>query len=132
MKWWRAVAATGCCALTASGCGGASPLRQNATEGTPLHAALGWFAAINEKNDGKAASYLAPAARGMMDWGPASAWPVFAHVHCTTTSATRADAELNCTFNESSSPSEGNPDTWWSVHLRRDNQAWLIDSYGQP
>jgi len=33
---------------------------------------------------------------------------------------------------ESQSPSEGNPDTFWTVSLaRQPNGRWLIDNYGQ-
>src|ERR1019366_6438034 len=38
-----------------------------------------------------------------------------------------------CTFAESASPTEGNPDTFWSIHLHRGpSNGWLIDNYGQP
>jgi hypothetical protein len=68
----------------------------------------------------------------MIGWGPASRWSTFSKVHCETLSATRSRASVYCTFHESWSPSEGNPDTWWSIDLRHARRRWLIDNYGQP
>jgi lipocalin len=45
---------------------------------------------------------------------------------------TATDAVVKCTFHESQSPSEGNPDTFWSIELRHYRGRWLIDNYGQP
>jgi hypothetical protein len=119
-------------ALSLCACGAGAQPAQRARAGTPLHAVLGWFAAINAKDAQSAKSYFAASARYMMDWGPASEWSTFAKVHCTTRSATRTHALLGCTFDESSSPTEGSADTWWSVDLQRVGQNWLIDNYGQP
>lgn len=131
MKWPAAVVAIGGLALVVCGCGSAGQHPQRAPEGTPLQAALGWFAAVNAKDSQKAKTYFAVSARDMMDWGPASEWSTFANIHCTTSSATQTHALVRCTFDESSSPTEGNPDSWWSVELRRGQQGWLIDNYGQ-
>jgi hypothetical protein len=49
----------------------------------------------------------------------------------TLTSSTRTKAIVYCRFHESRSPSEGNPDNFWDVHLRHTKIGWLIDSYGQ-
>jgi hypothetical protein len=102
-----------------------------APAGTPIHAALSWFAAINAKHAQKARSYFWAPDRYLMNWGPASEWSTFSNVRCATTSATRTHAQLRCTFNESASPSEGNPDTFWDIYLRRVHQNWLIATYGQ-
>ena len=47
-----------------------------------------------------------------------------------TVSATPTNAEVHCSFNESASPSEGNPASW-SVDLRQRPEGSLIDNYGQ-
>jgi hypothetical protein len=99
---------------------------------TPRGTVLAWFAAINGKDARTARSYFAPDARYMMDWGPVSGWPRFTKLHCKTLSRRRAHAGVHCTFHESRSPSEGNPDTWWSIDLRRAGRRWLIENYGQP
>jgi hypothetical protein len=41
--------------------------------------------------------------------------------------------ESRCTHtrHESSSPTEGNPDTFWDVFLQNSNHGWLIEGYGQ-
>jgi hypothetical protein len=48
-----------------------------------------------------------------------------------TVSATPTNAEVHCSFNESASPSEGNPASGWSVDLRQRPEGSLIDNYGQ-
>ena len=37
-----------------------------------------------------------------------------------------------CTFSESQAPSVGNPDSFWTVDLKRQpDERWLITNYGQ-
>jgi hypothetical protein len=43
----------------------------------------------------------------------------------------RDAADVFCSFLESASPVEGNPDTFWDVELQRTSRGWLIDNYGQ-
>jgi hypothetical protein len=100
-------------------------------EATPLRTVIGWFRAINAKNASKTRSYLAPAARAQWGNWPTSTWSTFTHLHCKALDTTRKMASVKCTFHESYSPSEGNPDTWWRIDLRRPRRRWLIESWGQ-
>ena len=99
--------------------------------GTPLQVTVGWFKAINAQDAQLATSYFTGDARYMMEWGPASDWSTFRSFRCMTVSATPTNAEVHCSFNESASPSEGNPASGWSVDLRHGPEGWLIDNYGQ-
>jgi hypothetical protein len=100
--------------------------------GSPLQVTVGWFGAINAQDAPLARSYFTPEARPQMDWsGPASEWSSFTKLHCETVSRTSRSAEVRCTFDESASPSEGNPDSFWDVYLTATPRGWLIDSYGQ-
>lgn len=120
-------------ASTAIACGSASAGSTSvATTSTPMRTTLAWFAAINAKDARKARSYFTPGARYMMGWGPSSRWSTFSKLHCGPVSRSRTQASVHCAFHESWSPSEGNPDTWWNVDLRRLRGRWLIDNYGQP
>lgn len=125
--------------LTSVGCGSQSrashapvtwPSRR-----TPLSSTLGWFDAINAHNRRKLLSYVAHDAWDQMGWARASAsWSTFTQLHCRPISlpaSTRIDVFVNCTFNESASPTEGNPDSFWNVELRPAHAGWLIVSYGQ-
>lgn len=47
-------------------------------------------------------------------------------------SETQRRGDVKCTFHESPSRSEGNPDTFWSIDLRHRGRRWLIDNYRQP
>jgi hypothetical protein len=38
---------------------------------------------------------------------------------------------VRCFFHESASPTEGNPDSFWDIYLRRTHSGWLVYSYGQ-
>jgi hypothetical protein len=63
---------------------------------------------------------------------PSVAWSKFTDLHCKTLkTSSRSSAEVLCTFHESSSPSEGNPDSFWDVDLRHTSRGWLIYSYCQ-
>lgn len=103
-------------------------------EATPLRTVIGWFRAINAKEARKAKSYLAPSALAAWANWPTSTWSTFTHLHCKTLRGTRREASVTvkCTFHESDSRSEGNPDTWWAVDLHRSRHRWLIVSWGQP
>lgn len=116
--------------LSASSAGGQS--HSGHLRSTPVRVTLAWFKAINDKNAKKPRSYFTPGARYMMDWGPASSWSTFTKLQCQSLSMTATDAVVKCTFHESQSPSEGNPDTFWSIELRHYRGRWLIDNYGQP
>ena len=101
---------------------------------TALHSTLGWFTAINAHNRHRLLFYVAPSARDQMGWARATVpWRKFADLRCqlrhSPTKSTLAD--VRCTFHESASPTEGNPDTFWDVELRHMRAGWLVDSYGQ-
>lgn len=68
-----------------------------------------------------------------MGWAkPGLAWSKFTHLRCRLLpSSTRHRAIVYCSFHESASPTEGNPDSFWDVYLRHTRNGWLIDSYGQ-
>jgi hypothetical protein len=116
-------------ALTACG-KTAAPLRPS----TPLAAAQSWFAAINAKDLKSAQSHFVVSQRSMMDWGggDTATWSTFSHLHCKTLSHSGVAAVIYCSFSESASPSEGNPDSFWTISLQRSGHGpWLINNYGQ-
>jgi len=139
---WRvtrriALAAMASCVLGAAGCGShgaqaGSRVTRVPASANPLQVTVGWFSSINAQDAPLARSYFTPEARPQMEWsGPPSEWSSFTKVHCETVSATSRRAEVHCTFDESASPSEGNPSTFWDVYLTDTARGWLIDSYGQ-
>jgi hypothetical protein len=69
-----------------------------------------------------------------MSWArPSVRWSKFTRLRCRTSkTSTRSHANVLCTFHESASPVEGNPDTFWDIDLRHTNSGWMIDNYGQP
>jgi hypothetical protein len=102
--------------------------------GTPLQATLSWFAAVNAKDKAAAVAHFAPADASMMGWGngDTSTWSTFTRLRCKQLSQDGTSATVYCSFAESQSPSEGNPDTFWTVWLaRQPDGRWLIDNYGQ-
>ena len=102
--------------------------------GAPLQATLSWFAAVNAKNKAAAVAHFVSAEADMMDWGngDTSTWSTFTRLRCKPLSQDAASATVYCSFHESQSPSEGNPDTFWTVSLaRQPDGRWLIDNYGQ-
>ena len=101
---------------------------------TPLQATLSWFAAVNARDREAAVAHFVPADAGMMNWGngDTSTWSTFTRLHCKPLSQDAASATVYCSFDESQSPSEGNPDSFWTVWLaRQPDGRWLIDNYGQ-
>jgi hypothetical protein len=68
-----------------------------------------------------------------MAWAqPSSQWSKFTDLHCHAAHTPGPNQRLvNCTFHESASPTEGNPDNAWGVDLRHTPHGWLIDNYGQ-
>ena len=132
-----ALTAIATCALVPAGCGShGSPVGSHVTRvpatGSPLQVTVGWFSAINAQDAPLARSYFTPQARGQMDWsGGPSDWSTFTKLHCNTVSRTSRSAEIYCAFDESASPSEGNPDSFWDVYLTDTPHGWLIDNYGQ-
>ena len=105
-----------------------------ASFGTPLQATLSWFAAVNATDKAAAVAHFVAADAGMMNWGngDTSTWSTFTPLHCKPLGQEAASAAVYCSFDESQSPSEGNPDTFWTVWLaRQPDGRWLIDNYGQ-
>lgn len=117
--------------LSACGSGGANTAR--ATE-SPTQVAMSWFNAINT-NDVLAAQKPFQSSRvGQIAWmkEPAADQSRFTDIHCHNTELTATTAEVLCTFSESASITEGNPDTFWSISFQRSStNGWLIDNYGQ-
>jgi hypothetical protein len=113
---------------------GATVSVSTASFGTPLQATLSWFAAVNAKDRAAAVAHFVPADAGMMNWGngDTSTWSTFTRLRCKPLSQDAASAAVYCSFDESQSPSEGNPDSFWTVSLaRQPDGRWLIDNYGQ-
>lgn len=100
---------------------------------TPLSSTLGWFKAINAHDRSKLLFYVAASAKDQMGWArPSVAWSKFTHLHCKTRKVSgRTSADVRCTFHESASPTEGNPDNFWDVYLVHSRAGWLINNYGQ-
>jgi hypothetical protein len=125
------------CVLGAAGCGSdgtrvGSHVTRVPARGNPLQVTIGWFSAINAQDAPLARSYFTPEARPQMDWsGPPSQWSSFTKLHCETVSAMSSSADVHCTFDESASPSEGTPSSFWDVYLTDTPRGWLIDNYGQ-
>ena len=120
-------------AAPASAAGATAPV-STASFWTPLQATLSWFAAVNAKDKAAAVAHFVPADAGMMNWGngDTSTWSTFTRLRCKPLSQDTASATVYCSFDESQSPSEGNPDTFWTVTLtRQPDGRWLIDNYGQ-
>jgi hypothetical protein len=87
---------------------------------TPLSSTLGWFKAIKSHDRKKLLSYVAASAQDQMGSArPSAAWSKFTNLRCKTlkTSGQRS-ARVRCTFHESASPTEGNPDSFWDIYLR--------------
>jgi hypothetical protein len=102
---------------------------------SPEQATLSWFFAINHKDKAAAIAHFEPAAAGQMDWGngDTSTWATFSALHCKQVSRSVTTASVHCTFKESQAPSNGNPDSFWTVYLHRQaGGRWLITNYGQP
>ncbi len=63
---------------------------------------------------------------------PSAAWSKFTDLRCKTRkSSGRSSADVRCTFHESVSPTEGNPDSFRDIYLRHTSSGWLIYNYGQ-
>jgi hypothetical protein len=97
-----------------------------------MQVAFAWSMAINQHDTRKAKSYFAPEARYIMDWGPAYNWGESTNLRCRQIPQARSEAHMYCTFHESSSPSEGQPASQWSIDFRRAGRKWLINNYGEP
>lgn len=100
---------------------------------TPLNSTQGWFKAINAHNRRQLLFYVAPRAREQMGWArPTVPWSKFTDLRCQLrhSPAKSRQADVRCTFQESASPTEGNPDTFWDVELTHTRTGWLIDNYG--
>jgi len=101
---------------------------------TPLALAQSWFKSINGKDFSAAQRDFMSSARSMMDWGggDTNTWSTFTRLHCKTLQESGRNATVYCSFNESPSSSEGNPDSFWTISMQRsDAGRWLINNYGQ-
>jgi hypothetical protein len=113
---------------------GPTPVRARNHHDDPAHVALAWFKAIDTHNVRAAYKLYEPSERSQIAWisKPAIDLPTFSNIHCLQTSLKATTASVRCTFVESRSPSEGNPDTSWAISFRRSpNDGWLIANYGQ-
>jgi hypothetical protein len=100
---------------------------------TALNSTLGWFKAINSHDREKLLFYVAASAQDQMGWAtPSAAWSKFTDLRCKTRKTSgQSSADVRCFFHESASPTEGNPDSFWDIYLRRTHSGWLVYSHGQ-
>jgi hypothetical protein len=127
-------ASAGSASAASASTGGAAAAVSTASFGSPLQATLSWFAAVNAKDRAAAVAHFVSADADMMDWGngDTSTWSTFTRLRCKPLSQGATSATVYCSFDESPSASEGNPDTFWTVSLaRQPDGRWLIDNYGQ-
>lgn len=120
--------------LCVGGCGAApSGTASGFSRATPLKSTLGWFQAINAHDRHRLLAYVALDARDQVGWARQSVqWSTFTRLHCKRVgNASPQQAVVDCTFVESASPTEGNPDSFWDVYLEHTSSGWLIDNYGQ-
>jgi hypothetical protein len=122
--------------LILSGCGSSSEsgVRHSNTFRTPTQVAEEWFKAINSDDVGAARELFEPSQLDQITWmnEPKTDQSTFSNVQCRETSVTDITASVLCTFVESASPTEGNPDTFWNISLLLNSKdRWLINSYGQ-
>ena len=99
-----------------------------------MSSTLGWFKAINAHDRQRLLWYVAPSARDQMGWAtPSRQWSKFTDLHCRRVNNPNGgnQVRITCTFHESASPTEGNPDSFWDVYLEHTKSGWLIVSYGQ-
>jgi hypothetical protein len=130
-------ALTGTAILAALGLAGCSstPSEAPARPLTPVETAMAWFHAINTDDVPTARGLFVPSQRQQIAWlnQPKSDLSTFTHLHCGSTSTSSERASVKCTFRESASPTEGNPDSFWSIYMQRaPGGHWLINGYGQP
>lgn len=120
-----------------AGCGGggrAATSSPSADFSTPLAAAQSWFDSINTRNLTAAQQHFVPSERFMMDWGEGdtATWSTFTKLRCKTLNESGRRAVVYCSFTESPSSSEGNPDSFWTISLQHTTSGrWLINNYGQ-
>lgn len=120
--------------LSACGSGSATNAASSSDSAAPKQVAIAWFNAINSNNVRVADRLFEPRAVVQISWmkEPASDQSKFTDIHCKQTVLTAKRAAVLCTFAESASPTEGNPDTFWSIEFSRSSKSgWLIDNYGQ-
>jgi len=104
---------------------------------TSVQAAQNWFGAINAKDlhqvdAAMTGSTANPQASGWSSWPP-SEWSTFGDVHCHRVHLRVSGTYVHCSFAESASPSEGNPDTFWTLTMiESPGGRWLVQGYGQP
>ncbi len=96
---------------------------------TPQQTVNAWFQAINTKDKTAQNFVAAPFKEG---WSRPSTWSTYSDLRCHPQSQTSSTATIRCDFSESPSPGEGNPDTFWDIHLTHEPSGkWLITNYGQ-
>jgi hypothetical protein len=80
---------------------------------TPKETAEAWFHAINTDNVAAARALFVPSQRQQIAWmsRPRSDLSTFSHLDCEMESVSAKAAAVRCTFKESASPTEGNPDS---------------------
>lgn len=123
-------------ALLLSACGptGQAAARNSTPSLSPTQTALAWFQAINTDNAGAAKKLFLPSQRDQIAWmeQPAADQSTFSNIHCKKMKGTEVRANVLCTFVESASPTEGNPDTFWTISFSLSKtHKWLISNYGQ-
>lgn len=121
--------------LAGCGDGGPEAIKNPSTNfSSPLAATQSWFKSINTKDFDAAQEHFVPSDRSMMDWGggDTATWSTFTKLLCKTLSETGRTAIVYCSFTESPSLSEGNPDSFWTISMQRiTSGGWLINNYGQ-
>jgi hypothetical protein len=112
--------------------GSAHTPRSWPSRATPLNSTRGWFDAINAHNRARLLSYMAQSTYYQRGWAqPSATWSTFSKLKCWIRSSSPSRADVRCTFHESASPTEGNPDTFWDDYLVHTKHGWLVNSYGQ-
>ncbi len=98
-----------------------------------MQTALAWFSAINAKNGPAVRAHFV---RHSMwtSWSNADVarMSTFSNLLCQLVDQTGIDATVHCSFHESTSSMEGNPDAFWNIEMTRNPAGvWLIHNYGQ-
>jgi hypothetical protein len=132
VRWLVAAVVAG--GIAAAGCAASPDPAPGALYRSPEQATVSWFYAINHKDKAATVAHLTRAAEEQTGWGAiaTSKWSTFTALHCKLASQASRTASVRCTFTESQSPAEGNPDSFWTVYLTRVHGRWLVNSYGQP
>jgi hypothetical protein len=127
------IAVAGSCLLFGCGTGSAATSAGPPENVTAVQTSNAWFRAINAKNQDEVVSFFRHPDHFGWGQGKPSGWPTFSNVHCRSgVTIPAGETTVQCTFNESATPSAGNIDKFWNISLSRGRHAtWLIDNYGQ-